>query len=124
VKNKEAPVIFVLHENGGTLTKDSLHKLVREYLDDVCHQENTKVIVLNGPSINAASHLLTQIKRRNINRWDLIYIHSMGYSPVLLDDGAKKELPAILGNFQGTSAEAVYSMLSKSDTFMSLLKVS
>ena len=110
-------LVFVIDEHSRTLTKESLHKLISEFIDKVLEDRNVEVVVANGPTLNICAYLTDQITGRDIASWEIIYFHGNKYPPVLLAQENKVKLIALLPKFEGTSAEAIFKILSDADTF-------
>jgi len=110
--------VFVIDEHGRTLTKKSLHKLISELFGKVLQMRDVDAVVLNNATINACTYLVDQIAGRDIVEWEIIYLHGSKYPPVLLAHEDKEKLIAMLPEFDGTSAEAIYKVLIESGTFV------
>ena len=117
---REAPnkkLVFIIDELGRTLIKESLHKLIAELFDKALDERNIDALVVNSQSINICAYLLKQIIGRDIAEWELIYFHGSIYPPVLLNGENKEKLVALLPDFEGTSATAVYKVLTDAGAF-------
>jgi hypothetical protein len=110
-------LVFVIDEHGRVLTKESLHKLISELFDKVLGEKNIDADVLNGREINICAKLAKQIAERKIADCEIIYLHGSKYPPVLLTQENKETLTAILPDFKGTSAEAIYKVLTDANVF-------
>ena len=110
-------LVFVIDEYGRTLSKDSLHKLISELCEKVLDVQNVDVIAANGPTINICTKLAEQLAVKNISEWEIIYLHGSKYPPVLLTGEDKERLLVLLPHFNGTSAEAIYKVLTDSGAF-------
>jgi hypothetical protein len=117
VDSPSKKLVFVIDEYGRTLTKKSLEALVAELFDKALDERNVDAAVANGLGINDAAYLASQIAGRDIAGWELIYLHGSKYPPVLLTCGDKKNLLALLPGFIGTSAAAIYEVLTGSGAF-------
>jgi len=114
---KDSPskrLVFVIDEYGRTLTKKSLNALVSELFGKALDERNVDAVIANGQGINDASYLASQIAGWDIAGWELIYLHGSQYPPVLLTCGDKGKLLALLPGFNGTSAAAIYEVLTGS----------
>lgn len=109
--------VFIIDEHGRTLTKESLHRLISELFDKVLEGQNADAVVATGPTINNCANLASRITGRDIAEWELIYLHGSKYPPVLLAQEDKKMLTALLSEFSGTSAEAIYKVLADSGAY-------
>ena len=110
-------LVFVIDEHGRTLTKESLHKLLSELSIKALKEANFDAVAVSGPTINKREHLMGQIIGRDIAEWEIIYLHSSKYPPVLLTQEDKESFIALLPEFIGTSAEAVYKVLMDSGAY-------
>ena len=109
--------VFVIDEHGRVLEKESLHKLISELFEKVLCEENIDADVSNGHDINICAGLAKQMSERNIADCEIIYLHGSKYPPVLLSNENKEMLIALLPEFSGTSAEAIFRILTDSDAF-------
>ena len=116
-ENPKKLLVFIIDEYGRTLTKESLHRLITELFDKALNEKNADAVVVNGPTINICANLLSQIDGRDIDEWEVIYLHGSIYPPVLLTYENKVDLIALLPEYEGTSAEAIYKMLMDSGVF-------
>ena len=110
-------VVFVIDEHGRTLSKESMHKLLSELFDKALEEQNVDAVVASGPTINTCAYLSDQFAGRDIAEWEVIYLHGSRYPPVLLTREDKENLVALLPTFSGTSAEAVYKVLTDAGAF-------
>ena len=111
-------LVFIVHEHGRSLTKESSHKLISELFEKALNEQNVEAVVASGPSINDCAILVKQLKGKDIADWELIYIHGSIYPPVLLTYEDKEKLIVLLPEFNGTSAEAIYKVLDDSGAFV------
>lgn len=111
-KNPKSILIFVIDEFGRTLSKDYLRKLISELFDKALDKSNVEAVVANGPTINDCLYLADQIIEKDIAEWEIIYLHVSKYPPVLLTAEDKETLVTLLHNFSGTSAAAIYKVLT------------
>jgi hypothetical protein len=111
-------LVFVIDEHGRTLTQESLHKLISELCDKVLEGQNVDVVAANGLTINICAELVEQIEGKSIAEWEIIYLHGSKYPPVLLTHDDKEKLLVLLPEFSGTSAEAIYKVLTDSGAFI------
>ena len=109
--------VFVIDEYGRALKKESLHSLISEFFDKFLDEKNINADVFNGHSINICANLAKQIAERDIADCEIIYLHGSKYPPVLLPEENKEMLVALLPDFSGTSAEAIFKILTDSDAF-------
>jgi hypothetical protein len=116
-ENPKKIIVFVIDEYGRTLTKKSLHKLISELFDKALNEQNADAVVFSGPSIDICANLADQIIGKDISEWEIIYLHGSKYPPVLLTRENKEKLLALLPEFKGTSAEAIYKVLIDSGVF-------
>ena len=116
-KPKRKILVFVVEENGRTLTQKSLHKLISELFDKALNEQNVEAIVANGATINDCAYLADQIVGRDISEWEIIYFHGSKYPPVLLAQEDKEALLVLLPDFTGASATAIYQVLVASGTY-------
>lgn len=116
-ENPKKLLVFIIDEHGRTLTETSLHRLISELFDKALNVKNVDAVVVNGPTVNVCADLMAQIVGRDIAEWELIYLHGSKYPPVLLTHENKEDLIALLPEFDGTSAEAVYKVLTDSRVF-------
>lgn len=116
-KTPKKILVFVIDEYGRTLTKKSLHRLISELLDKALDERNVDAVVVNGSAVNDCAYLISQINRKDIADWEIIYIHGNKYPPVLLAQRDKENLIALMPEFKGTSAQAVYKVLTDSGAF-------
>ena len=119
MKKKYEKTVFVLDCLGRTLKKESLHKMINEYLDNVVRKDNIEIVVSNGPEINKPNHLLEQIDgfdRKYCVPWDVIYLHPQ-YPAMLLSDEDKEALPSLLAEATGSSSEVVDKLLEARDAY-------
>jgi len=107
-------LVFVIDEQGRTLTKESLHRLISELLDKAMGGRCVDVTVINSSAINSCACLADQIVLRDLAEWEIIYLHGSKYPPVLLNQEDKENLIVLLHSFNGTSAEAIYKVLTDS----------
>jgi len=114
-KNKK--LVFVIDEHGRTLAKRYLHRLISELFDNVLKEKSIDAVVANGQLVNNCVYLADQIAGRSVAEWDIIYLHGSEYPPVLLDYEDKERLITLLPEFKGTSAEAIYKVLTDTDAF-------
>jgi len=118
IKNEPAQkLVFVIDEHGRTLTKKSLHKLLSELFDKALQESEVDAIAVNGQKINNCEYLADQIAGRDISDWSVIYLHDGKYPPVLLSDDDKMNLAAWLPDFDGTSAEIIFKVLTDAGAF-------
>jgi hypothetical protein len=110
-------IVFVIDEYGRTLTKDSMHKLITELFDKALDERSVDVVAVNSPTINNCAYLIVQINCKGIVEWEIIYLHGSKYPPVLLTHEDKEKLTALLPVFNGTSAEAIYKVLTDSGVY-------
>jgi len=110
-------LVFVIDEHGRALTKESLHRLISELFDKVIDERNVDAVVINSPTANTCAYLINQIAERDFAEWEIIYLHQSKYPPVLLNCDNKESLLALLPDFKGTSAEAIYKVLTDSGTY-------
>jgi hypothetical protein len=116
-KTPKKIIVFVIDEHGRTLSKKSLHRLISELFDKISEARNIDADVINGQSINICANFATQISVRNIADWEIIYLHGSKYPPVLLTQENKETLTALLLEFEGTSAEAIFKVLTDAGVF-------
>jgi len=116
-KSPHKRLVFVIEEHGRVLTKESLHRLISELFDKVLGEENIDADVFNGSDINICANLAKRISGRNIADCEIIYLHGSKYPPVLLTQENKETLTAILPDYKGTSAEAIFKVLTDADVF-------
>jgi len=114
---KKLVLVFVIDEFGRALTKESLDTLISELVEKALDERNIDVVAANGATINDCAYLTGQITGKDLAEWEVIYLHGSKYPPVLLGHDVKEKLVAMLPNYKGTSAEAVYKVLVDSDTF-------
>jgi len=107
----------VIEEHGRVLTKESLHRLISELFEKVLCEPKIDADVKNGHDINICTQLAKQIRGKNIADCEIIYLHGSKYPPVLLTQENKETLVALLSDFNGTSAEAIFKVLSDSGAF-------
>lgn len=110
-------LVFVIDELGRNLTKESMHRLIEELFNEALDERNIDAVVVNGPSVNTCSYLTGMVSGLDIDEWELIYFHGSKYPPVLLNYSNKETLATMLPGFKGTSAEAVFKVLTDSGTF-------
>jgi hypothetical protein len=110
-------LVFVIDEHDRTLTKESLHMLISELFEKVLDEQNVDAIVVNSPAVSTCAKLIGQIAGRDIADWEIIYFHGSDYPPVLLTYENKEKLAALLPEYKGTSAEAVYKVLADSGAY-------
>ena len=110
-------LVFVIDEYGRTLTKKSLHELISELFEKALEEKNVDAVVVSGPTVNNCVFFAEQVAGKDITEWEIIYFHGSKYPPVLLAYEDKEKLVALLPEFEGTSAEAVYKVLADSDAF-------
>ena len=106
--------VFIIDEHGRTLTKESLHRLLAELFDNALDARNVDAVVANGPTLNICIYLINQIAGKDVADWDIVYLHGNKYPPVLLSQEDKENLVALLPGFVGTSAAAIYKILTDS----------
>lgn len=104
-------LIFFLDQHGRALTQKSMNRQLSE-LFSIMGIRNVEAIALTGLSINKPDILHIQIANRNLDEWELMYLHD-GENKILMNPDNKKELVCMLPAFQGSSAEAVYNILKK-----------
>ena len=120
---RKAPIkklVFVIDEHGRTLNKESLHKLISELFDKALDEPNVDAVVLNGGKANECVYLADQVIGRDIDEWEVIYLHGSKYPAVLLSDECKERLLTLLSDSEeskGTSAEVIYKILADSRAF-------
>jgi hypothetical protein len=112
--------VFVIDEHGRTLTQKSLHRLLSELSEKALEERNIDIVAASGPTVNNCAYLADQITGRDIAEWEIIYLHGSKYPPVLLTYENKEKLVALLPEFKGASAEAVYKVLTDSGAFSKL----
>jgi hypothetical protein len=110
-------LVFVIDEHGRTLNKKSMHKLLSELFEKARKENNVDAIALNGKSVNNCAYLASQVSEKDISEWDIIYFHGSKYPPVLLSDSDKIQLVALLANFNGSSAAAIYKVLTDAGAY-------
>ena len=110
-------LVFVIDEHGRTLTKETMHKLLSELFDKVLDERNVDAVAASGPTVNVCTYLADQVIGRDFAEWEIIYLHGSKYPPVLLTHEDKEKLIALLPEFNGTSAEAVYRVLVDSEVY-------
>lgn len=110
-------LVFVIDEYGRALTKESLHRLISELFDKALEGQVDNAIVLNGASFNDCEKLAVQIAGRDFAEWEIIYLHGSKYPPVLLTQDNKEKLLALLPDFKGTSAAAIFKVLEEAEAF-------
>lgn len=113
----EKRLVFVVDEHGRTLTKKSMHKILSELFEKALKLSNVDAIAVNGKSVNICAYFASQIAGKDISEWDVIYFHGSKYPPVLLTVNDKETLAAILPDFNGTSAEAIYKVLTDAGAY-------
>ena len=116
-KSVSQKLVFVIDEHGRALTKESLDTLISELVDKALEERNIDIVVANGATVNDCAYLADQITERDFAEWEVIYLHISKYPPVLLGYEVKEKLLALLPEFNGTSAEAIYKVLTDSGTF-------
>ena len=121
-RKSERKLVFILHEHGKALTKESQHKLVSELFDKALNtqekqgKQNIEAVIVSGPSINDCAVLWMQIKGRDIAGWEMVYIHGSQYPPVLLSCEDKVKLVEMLYKLADAgikSPKLVYEMLAE-----------
>jgi hypothetical protein len=117
IKTPNKRLVLVIDEHGRTLTKKFLHKLISELFDKALEERNVEAIVINAPAINNCAYLADQVNGKDIAEWEVIYLHGSKYPPVLLAYEDKEKLITLLPEFKGTSAEAIYKILTDSEAF-------
>ena len=110
-------MVFVIEEHGRVLAKKSLHKITSELFDKALNIKRVDAVVVNGESINKSEYLLDQVGGRDISSWDIIYIHDSKYPPVLLTGEDKEALVALLPDFNDSSAQAIYKVLTDAGAY-------
>lgn len=113
-------LVFVIDAHGRVLAKKSLQALMAELFDKVLNDKNVDVSVANGRLVNNCEYLAGQIAGLDIADWEIVYLHDSKYPPVLLSDNAKGKLTALLPVWSGTSADAVYKVLTDTDALNEL----
>lgn len=110
-------LVFVIDEHGRALTKESLDTLISELVDKALEERNIDVVAANGATVNDCAYLADQIAARDFAEWEVIYLHGNKYPPVLLGYEVKEKFAALLPEYSGTSAEAIFKVLVESDVF-------
>ena len=110
-------LVFVIDEYGRALTAESLNNLISELFEKALKQKNVDATVLNGYGINNSAYFAEQIAGKDISEWEVIYFHGSKYPPALLTVENKENLSALLPTFNGTSAEAIYKVLSDAEAY-------
>ena len=110
-------LVFVIDEHGRALTKESMNILISELFDKALEERNVDAVVANGATVNVCAYLADQIAGKDFDEWEIIYLHGSKYPPVLLGYEVKEKLVTLLPEFYGTSAEAIYKVLTDSGTF-------
>jgi hypothetical protein len=113
-------LVFVIDAHGRALSKKSLQALMSELFDKVLNDKNVDVTVANGRFVNNCEYLAGQIAGLNIADWEVVYLPDSKCPPVLLSDNAKEKLTALLQDWSGTSAEAVYKVFMDAGAFKEL----
>ena len=116
-KSSSQLLVFIIDRHGRALTKKSSHRLLTELSDKALVATSIDAIVVNGSSANNSKWLESQLAGRRINTWEIIYLHGDSYPPVLLTKDDKEKLVALLPDFVGTSAEAIYKILDGAGTY-------
>ena len=116
-KTPEKSLVFVIDGQGRVLKKESMHRLISELFEKALNKSSVDAIVVNGASINNCDYLSSQISGRDISEWCIIYLHDDRYPPVLLSDEDKEKLIALLPKYKGTSAEAIYKVLTDAGVY-------
>ena len=117
-KTPAKKLVFVIDEYGRILEKKFMHKLLSELFEKALKVQKVEAVVASGPTINTCVYLLDQLTGRDIDEWEVIYLHGSKYPPVLLTKEDKADLIALLPIFKGTSAEAVYKILMDARAFI------
>lgn len=110
-------LVFVIDEHSRTLTKESMHNLLSELFEKALGEKNVDAVTASGPTVNVCAYLADQIVGRDIAEWEIIYFHGSKYPPALLAQEHKENLIALLPEFNGTSAEAIYKVLADSGAY-------
>jgi hypothetical protein len=121
-KTPKKIIVFVIDEHGRALTKESMHRLISELLENAMGEPNADAVVFNGSGINNCANLVGQISGVDISEWEMIYLHGSKYPPVLLTHDNKEKLVAMLPDFKGTSAAAIFKVLDDSEAFENFKK--
>jgi len=117
MENPNNKLVFVIDEHGRTLSQKSLQRLISELFEKALGIKNVDAVVANGPTVNACTYLNDQVTGRDISDWEIIYLHGSKYPPVLLTCENKVELVSRLLEFNGTSAEVIYKVLTDAGAF-------
>ena len=107
---QEKKVVFLLEENGRTLTQKSMSALL-DNIFNYLGMPDVEATIASGPSVNDPVYLADQLNRP-LDEWELVYMHTSIPRPtVLLDEKGKKLLVERLKTFVGISSQAVYGVL-------------
>lgn len=115
-------LVVVIDEYGRALTKESLHRLISVLFEKALDGQIDNAVVLSGASVNDCAKLAAQITGRDFAEWEIIYLHGSKYPPVLLTRENKENLLALLPNFSGTSASAIFKVLEDAEIFTDFKK--
>ena len=110
-------LVFIIDRHGRALTKKSSHRLLVELFGKVLTANSVDATVVNGSSVNNSKWLESQLAGRCIDTWEIIYLHGDSYPPMLLTKDDKEKLVALLPDFDGTSAEAIFKILDGAGTY-------